>query len=146
MQEDQLIESIGDPAEVPFAAVGPGWYVLIAFTIIILLSAALLYFRYRQRNKYRREALSYLKSIESDPSSLYLANELMKRICLRFSDRTNASLRDNAWIEFLNSRCKSAIFSIDDAKKIAKIYTSNEPQSDPEFLIKTNRWIHQHGF
>ena len=140
------LNDIGNPSEVGFTPDGPGWYVVLGLTIVTGIIISWAYLRYRRKNKYRRDAVKYLESISEDPSSLILANNLMKRICITFSSRQNSSLTGEEWINFLNSHCKTQPFQESDAKKIAAIYNTDPSGSDKDFLHKTTRWVREHGF
>ena len=145
MQSPDL-NDIGSPTEVGFIPDGPGWYVVLGLTIVAVIIVSWAYLRYRKKNKYRRDAVKYLESISENPSSLLLANELMKRICLTFTSRQSSSLTGEDWINFLNSHCKSQPFQNSDAKKISAIYHTELSGSDKDFLHKTTRWVREHGF
>lgn len=145
MQSPQL-DDIGNPGTVGFSLEGPGWYVLLGVIVVVLLIGFWAYLRHRRKNKYRREALKYLEKISDEPTAILLANELMKRICLTFSSRENASLTGKAWIDFLNGQCKSQLFNPSDAEKISAIYYSETPKPDSDFLNKTTHWVRKHGF
>ncbi len=140
------LNDIGNPATVSFIPDGPGWYVLITSLLIILILITWFIVRHQRKNKYRREAIRYLESIASEPGAIQKANELMKRICLTFSNRRNAALTGQAWIDFLNSRCKTNPFDTQDVQKLASLYYEDPKAPDLDFLNKTTRWVKEHGF
>jgi len=153
MNED--IGKLIEPAPVQFTWGAPGWYVLTGLLLLCLLAVVVLFVSYYRRNRYRREALSWLalreEQLMTAPSAVvYDATLLLKRIVMTRYGREHASVRGSDWIELLNRTSGSSVFSREDAAFITDaLYVSGAKISDLEahaYLNKTRTWIKQHRY
>lgn len=142
-----------EPTPVPFSFDAPGWYALFATLILLLIVAVGHAIERYKFNKYRRDALEWIKKQESNtginPDDLvYEANLLLKRIALRFTNRKEfASLTGTEWIHFLNQNYKGARFDSSDQELVQQVvYGMQKPDavSVRSHLDKIKRWIKHH--
>ncbi len=156
----QPVQQFGDliePAPVPFSFHAPGWYVVEALLLMLLLLGAYWLIRYRRRNRYRREALQWLGSRmialhaqQAYMQQLYEADMLMKRIAMKIYGREQvAALQGNEWISFLNRQYRrGGLFSEADSYLLTDMLykspgTANVADTD-HFISKTSNWIRYH--
>jgi cytochrome b subunit of formate dehydrogenase len=142
------------PAPVQFSWNEPGWYVLGVLVLLVVVAVLFVIYRYWRRNKYRRDALSWLTERETSlmntrPDLLvYDSTMLLKRIVMTRYGRKHATIRDSEWIAFLNSTCNAPLFAEQDARWLNKIlYASGGGTTTAEvsaFLNKTKNWIKLH--
>jgi len=127
----------------------PGWWVLLAWLLGMVVLGAWRIGSYRRRNRYRREALSVLATIESqaDHRRLETAGQiaaLLKRTALAaYPRRQIAHLYGAEWAQFL---CQSAN---DDAQVVAAADTlaaaAYRTEVDGAALCNpARRWIQVH--
>ncbi len=144
-----------EPASVKFTFSAPGWYVSEGLLITILLITAYLLWQHYQRNRYRRQALQWLRKQESSllPANesgklLYETDTLMKRIALQHYQRdTVAGLQGSEWIAFLNQTCKTALFDETDVQCLKRLYAKDtiDKHEIDLFINKTKKWIKTHN-
>jgi hypothetical protein len=107
------------PSTAPWWPPAPSWYWVLGFAVIVVLTFAVRFFWYWQRNCYRREALSELTQLEAvlgDPAQSAAAvtafAELLKRAALSAWPRESvASLTGSAWFAFLDRTGQTKSFS-----------------------------------
>jgi hypothetical protein len=107
------------PSTAPWWPPAPGWYWILGFAVIVVLTFAFRFFFYWQRNCYRREALSELAQLDAmlgDPAQSAAAvitfAELLKRAALSAWPRESvASLTGSAWFVFLDRAGHTKSFS-----------------------------------
>ena len=153
---DEQFGKLIEPAPVRFSYGAPGWYVLGALILLVLLFLSWILIRYYKRNLYRKSALQFLntksqKMIQENKFDglVYESNMLIKQIAMRFDDRANiAGRRNKDWIVYVNSKSIPNLFDNEDQKLLAeKIYSTNERISIDEavrFVEKTKKWIRIH--
>ena len=115
MKIGELIEP--DPIGFGFGA--PGWTILVAILFMgVVVYGIVLLLRY-QRNKYRREAITFLQLVSSSPDNnnqkLYKLAETLKRVALLSYGRVQqAGLYGTPWLNYLAERNKGKrVFSQD---------------------------------
>ncbi|MDI3319390.1 DUF4381 domain-containing protein [Pinibacter soli] len=150
-QFGQLIE----PAPVKFSYSTPGWYVLGALLLLLLIVIAWLFVRHYIRNRYRREAIKSLQEIEGMYAAnnnytdlIYETNMLAKRVAMfTYGRHTVAGLRGEEWINYMNSKWRKKSFNTNDASLLANnVYTFSPPPAEQAtlFVSKTKDWIRKH--
>lgn len=104
----EMLAPLREPAAVAWWPPAPGWWVLGALLLALLLAALRQLWRYHRRGAPLREAKAALASI--DASALAPAEELarlatlQRRLAIRIAGRERcAGLTGSAWIGFLNS-------------------------------------------
>ena len=131
-----------------------GWWLLL-FIIVATLSSVIYFVRrHRLRNAYRAFALAELKKIQSQYSSeknseyLQAISILLRRTALSgFGTHFNASVKGEAWLQWLDAQCKSSRADFNDG--VGRALLIGPYQKNPEFdrnalhkLVET--WIQQH--
>ena len=116
VQLDEL-EPLFEPQPIPFSFSTPAWFVLGGVLIIIVSYVIFLQLQKYRKNRYRRDALRILNSLNVSKSmdSTAVINKI--RIILkqnaihRYGRLTVASLYGKEWLEFLESKGKNTSFS-----------------------------------
>ena len=148
------LEPLYEPDAIQFSFQTPGWYILFGLIGIVLLFIILKWIQNYTKNKYRREALKNLKTIEShyniDKDSFYL-NEvfvLLKYVAIqKFGRETVAQTFGDGWLKFLEAKGKDTPFQKHAPVVSAILYESGEVSSvDAKQLIElTRKWIKTHA-
>lgn len=107
--EQNLLSQLRDihlPESGGFWPPAPGWWVLAALALVLLMTAALLLIRWRRRNRWRRAAHRKLEQLARNrsPSPHWFAqlNALLKqcaRVC--YPHEHPEAMSGTAWAEFL---------------------------------------------
>jgi hypothetical protein len=149
-QYGQLIE----PSAVVFGFSAPGWYVLGALVMLLLMWAAGWAWRSYERNRYRRQALKKLAESQQhyaaagmEGNMLYETNMLLKRIAMaRYGRNETAGLKEKEWIEFLNNSSGDELFDETDNKLLQDLYSGrkHEHHAIADFVQKARTWIRKH--
>ncbi len=94
------------PAPIAWWPLAPGWYLLIALLVaLIVLSAR--FFWQRKKRALKREALRLL--MEADYAS---ASTLLRRLALyQYPDENIAGLRGESWLAFLDKTGQTKAFT-----------------------------------
>ena len=148
------LHPLRDPTAIGWWPLAPGWWVLIAVLILLLLALAVFYYRRYRANAYRRQAAQQLEALHShwlgcQDSTSYLRgiNALLKSVALRAFPRGDvASKSGEDWIAFLNqtnsSKNAKGNFTEDFA---SAAYRPQSQEVDCEALMLSARlWIKQH--
>ncbi len=147
----QLLELMHDlvrPEPVSWMPQTPGWWIALAWLIAVIV--ILLWHRYRawRRNRYRREALATLRSIEANSvDEKQVAGQialLLKRTALAaYSREKVAQLYGSEWAQFLCEAANNDPIIGQSAEQLAT--TAYRADSDGKALIApARRWIKMH--
>jgi ABC-type nickel/cobalt efflux system permease component RcnA len=120
------LRDIYQPALIELWPPAPGWWILAAVGMILLITACFWLWHRWSDNRYRREALQELegyfeawKREEDDHVFLFEIQQLLKRVALtRFDRQKVASLTGEAWLLFLDQSSNSHAFSIGPAEAL----------------------------
>lgn len=151
-QYGKLIE----PPPVSFSFGAPGWYVLAALLLSVVLSIAVLIWRHYLKNKYRTHALQWLDAKQQEytvnnnyNALVYETTMLVKRIAIsKYGRNVVAGKRKEAFIEYINSKYKAVEFNDADKTLLSDtIYTDKniEQHTAEQFVSKARQWIKQHA-
>jgi len=147
------------PAPTPWLPPAPGWYALGFSLLLLLLWFSVKRFQIWQGNRYRREALHVLSSIENDltdsaryPQSLPQLPELVKRTAIAAYGRIQvAALNGNEWLTFLDNTGATDIFSAGPGKILLECSYQTDfrlkaiSSQQVDGLVKAIRyWISRH--
>lgn len=135
----------------------PGWFILTALAVIVLVALAWWLFRRWKRNRYRREAMRELESLlaqyhRTEHGAAYLEGyaALLKRIALtRYPRETVANLTAEAWVGFLDKSARTDEFSMGAGQVL--IAGNYRPPADtevidvPQLHRLAKHWIKRHG-
>lgn len=142
------LEEIELPEPVPFTFETPGWYVLLALVLGIVVWLAWRSWQRWRANAYRRSALKELAAIDS-PARL---SQLLKRVALVAYPRANvAELYGEAWLDFLDGTLATSDFSRGAGRPLADLAynpaaadrLSEQERSELSGLAR--RWIRGHS-
>jgi hypothetical protein len=117
MAESQVLAKLHDiqlPAPIGWWPLAPGWYLLLLLSLVLLTLLLYLAHRFYVNGRAKRRALQLLTDYEREfqhhrNSQLASMNvsELLRRVALVYFSREEvASLRDEAWLAFLNKTAK----------------------------------------
>jgi len=137
------------PDPVSLMPVTPGWLVLGGWLLAVLIIALRYLIRLRRLNRYRREALVILKTIENDSElgpveSAQRIAALIKRTALAAYPRQQvASLSGKDWAQFLKESANNDRQIADAAETLAA--AAYRPDADGrELSAPARRWIRLH--
>ncbi|MBF0470943.1 MAG: DUF4381 domain-containing protein [Gammaproteobacteria bacterium] len=106
------------PPEISWWPPAPGWWLIVSL-LLLLLGLSLLWRRYRNRRRLRREALKALREIErrfhqnSDKQQLLSAiSTLLRRLAISHEPGSNrAGVIGEAWLRYLDHAADDRPFS-----------------------------------
>ena len=143
-----------EPEPVLFSFETPGWYILAAFLIAIILFIFIKWLKNYKKNAYRREALKNLQVIEnrfSEQQDGLCINDVMvllKLVAIQaFGRQLVASLHGNDWLQFLESKGKQTPFMLHEITILNNIYgTASNNIDETEAIMELSRkWIKTHA-
>jgi len=119
---DEQYGKLIEPPPVRFSFGAPGWYVLEALILIVILFIVWMLWRHHVKNKYRTSALQWLAVKEQRYASankyntlVYETTMLIKRIAMGKYGRSNvAGKRGTEWTSYINSTWKAKAFDEND--------------------------------
>ena len=112
----QQLNDIVEPAAPAFWPPAPGWYLIGALALLLVMMATVWLWRRWQANAYRRQALEELAALRDGPQSISPPHErigalasLLRRVALHGAAREKvASLSGDAWLDYLRDRSTSS--------------------------------------
>jgi len=131
----------------------PGWWILAALGVLLVIAGLTWLFRYWRANRYRREAISELTQLlkdqhkdEDDQAYLEALQRLLKRTALTgFPREEVASLTGEAWVQFLDRASGSHDFSMGEAEALIDGNYRPDISVDVECLhMVAKSWIQKH--
>lgn len=131
----------------------PGWWILAALGVLLVIAGITWLFRYWHANRYRREAIRELTQLlknqrndEDDQAYLEALQRLLKRTALTgFPREAVASLTGEAWVQFLDRASGSHDFSIGEAEALIDGNYRPDISVDAESLhLVAKSWIQKH--
>ena len=129
---------------------GVAWWVLGGVLLLALLLSMYFYWRLRNKNHYRKVALSLLKQASvtdhSDSDKLLAYNAIVKRAALTvFPDEGLDRLYGRQWLEFLNKHTRKTFFSPQLIESWHKDQFSKDSPVDASAFYKSCQcWLKQH--
>lgn len=147
------LKDIHLPSPISWWPLAPGWYIVIAFALILTLALA---YRMYKRHGYalaKKQALrllnTYQEQYEKKPNAPVTSaqiSELLRRVALVYYPREEvASLHGEAWLNFLNQTGKDIDFSSVRTMLLdAPFRADNNINLEPLFM-KAQQWIKQRG-
>lgn len=156
-QSDPLagLRDIHTPADISGFPIAPGWWILAALILTVLVVGWTLLRRKRQQGQYRREALTLLEQTMSkdastltDSQRLQDINSLLKRVALvAYPNTVVARFHGREWSQFLQ-RSAPALQQPTELSEIlsAGLYAAPSQQSEQVTVLQryAKSWIKQH--
>lgn len=143
-----------EPEPVLFSFETPGWYILTAFLIAIILFVFIKWFKNYKKNAYRREALKNLGIIKnrySEQQDNLCLNDVMillKLVAIKtFGRQLVANLHGNDWLQFLESKGQQTPFMNHKSAILNEIYgVGSLDNTETKQIIELSRnWIKTHA-
>lgn len=145
----QLLDLLKDPVvpdPVSFLPQTTGWWIVLAWLVAVLLILTWGGLRRWKRNRYRREALKTLRSIEKSGDRAVAGDiaMLLRRTALAAYPRPEvASLYGEGWAEFLKRTSRNDRLIRKSADDLAS--AAYRADVDASLLVKpARRWIQVH--
>ncbi len=116
------------PAAVSPWPPAPGWWILLALSILLIVVVGYILAHYLDSLKYRRKALaehSKICSLEGDKERIQNFLELLRRTVISATGETySASLQTDEFLNFLQESCsKTSLFNCDREKLDQALYS-----------------------
>ncbi|WP_115461951.1 DUF4381 domain-containing protein [Winogradskyella aurantiaca] len=100
--QDQDINNVIEPTSVSYWPLQPGWYILIAIVIIVLILVAWNRYKKWLKNAYKRDAIKTINSLPNDANFFFQLNSIIKAVAIESYGRNSvASLTGKEWTSFL---------------------------------------------
>ncbi|ATC95464.1 DUF4381 domain-containing protein [Pseudoalteromonas tunicata] len=98
------------PTTVPFWPLSPAWWLVIAVSLILILSVFLYWRIIFRHNSAKREAIALSNTLTNNQmSDLQQLNIILKRLTQHYYGTSVASLSGKAWCDFLQQHCQSEL-------------------------------------
>ncbi len=116
------------PAAVSPWPPAPGWWILLALFVLLIVVVGYMLAHYLDSRKYRRKALaehSKICSLEGDKERIQNFLELLRRTVISATGETHsASLQTDEFLNFLQESCsKKSLFNCDREKLDQALYS-----------------------
>jgi len=142
-----------EPEAVEFSFATPGWYVLGALLLLLLVYVIMKAARLYVKNAYRRSALRSLTEIEEGLRQDYETGlrevlVLLKRVAMEaFGRETVAPLHGDDWLEFLEEKGKDTPFREYGSTIFTAVYAAGEIEEHQlgNIIGLCKRWIKTHA-
>jgi len=145
----ELMHGLVMPDPVSLTPITPAWLILAGWLLAMLILAARYLMKRRRLNRYRREALAVLRTIENEKDlcpveSAQRIAALIKRTALAaYPRREVASLSGKDWAKFLKESANNDRQIADAAEMLAA--AAYRPDADGRKLsAPARRWIRLH--
>jgi predicted negative regulator of RcsB-dependent stress response len=144
-----LMHGLVTPEPVPWSPTTPGWWIVLGWLLALLVLATWQIVKRRRRDRYRRDALAELKSIDADSSNdpataaQRIAAVLKRTALVAYPRQDVAGLYGTEWAQFL-------VESSDNDPQVAAAAddlaaAAYRPGADPNVLsTPARRWIRRH--
>ncbi len=148
------VEGVIPPDPVSFWPPQPGWYVVMAIILVLLVWIVIKQVQKYKRNAYRRMGLAQLEQLKQQPCStdnLQQFNNLLKAASIQaYSREKVASLSGNVWYEFLSNSCKKNPFDPEQSKLMAdgsydhSLIEATDAEHWQKLIISGQKWMKNH--
>jgi hypothetical protein len=145
----QSLHDIRLPEAISWWPLAWGWYFLALLAIFFIVLSSYLGVRHYRHGRARREALqllahyeqNYIQEKNSQISSAHIS-ELLRRVALVYFPREQvASLKQDAWLEFLNSTSKNRVFAAVSDSLLHVPYQTKQN----DIFLSARAWIKERG-
>jgi hypothetical protein len=149
-QNDPLqgLRDIHLPSPVSFWPPAPGWWILAALVLVLIVAGFWLWRRY-QRRAYRRSALKQLQQLQlalqqgqAEATILADLSVLLRRTAIsRYGRQQVASLHGKDWLTFLDRTGRTTQFTSQGQALLAAPYQRHASQSAAPLLQLAQHWF-----
>ena len=148
--QDQDINTVIEPVRVSYWPLQPGWYLLIAIVLILLL--LMVWKRYKRwlKDAYKREAIKSVQTLSNDKDFFFQLNQIIKAVAINSYGREKvASLSGKEWTTFLQKSEEAVVFSSNVLKSLeSQQYQERENQTENSVIdmhkLESIKWIKKH--
>ena len=156
MQDIQTTEigNLIEPDPIGFAFGAPGWYMLTAIALLLLIIYAIHAIRKYRKDEYRRAALKTLQSLNNGELAtdqyIFRVLEVLKRVSLTSFGRSDqAPMNGLKWVHFLDQRNGKPVFSEKSIEIVAiGLYQGKKVRLGKEelqrFYDESIKWVKEH--
>ena len=132
-----------EPPAIGWWPLAPGWWLLIALTVVTMTALALwLTKRHRQR-RYRHLALAALSELKTQRAPSAAINRLLKTAALKaYPQDQVAALHGASWLQFLSNTCKK--LEADAFAELEQPYQRDPAESSDALFLAAEQWIRGH--
>jgi hypothetical protein len=147
------LRDIHQPAMIESWPPAPGWWLLAALGLAVVIAVIVWAYRHWHANRYRREAERELSDLladwrlqQDDFAYLQSLQLLLKRVALtRFPREDVASLTGEAWVQFLDRSTGSHDFSMGETEVLIDgNYRTNATINVEALQHIALKWIKKH--
>ena len=138
------------PTSVGWWPLAPGWWILGALVLAVMIVLIASLRRHRQRKAYKQVALIMFDALDSctDQNLVSEANRVLKWTALMAFPEKQMQINPlfgDAWVDWLNQHSNTPIFTNTCAEALGHGgYRSGLPCSREELLACTRRWLRDH--
>tara|TARA_Y100000588_G_C13907232_1_gene775535 strand:- start:243 stop:749 length:507 start_codon:yes stop_codon:yes gene_type:complete len=150
------LKDIHLPKDISWWPLAPGWYLLMALLVVIIITSVILYWRWKTQRLSKKQALKILQDYQkqyqqaSNPQMFCTqVSELLKRVALVYYPRHEvASLTGSAWVCFLEKTGKNTPFTkvkyeLTDLPFEKEQHTRHRQLMIDELMAWSEKWIQQ---
>lgn len=146
----QNLNDIVLPAAVPWWPLAPGWYALLALSILLIAFYTYRAIRLYRANRYRRAALKQLRYLQTQAPSVAATAipVLLKQTALAvFPRKKVAALSGSEWSDFLDRTSAGHAFSGSSGRLLERLSYTDIGVGDTEtqgLFRDAEAWIRKH--
>ncbi len=142
------LEGLYEPPPVAFTFETIGWSVLAVLLVLILILIVFFQIRKYIRNKYRREALIELESINGNTTAFNQTFVILKRVAIRVFGREKVGpLYGKEWLGFLEKTGRRVSLVNFEEQIYSSMYNEKElaVKEKEEIILNAKKWIKTHA-
>lgn len=151
---DLPLADIHLPPEPGYWPLAPGWWILIALALLLIIFSWFLY-RRKKRNAYRKKALNEFKQLQRTFAETKKINEflqatslLLRRTALTAQPKNfDPALKGDAWLQWLDNYCPKLTTKFHS--ELGQVLIVGQYQKAPDieidaFVKLIEEWIRHH--
>ncbi|MEW6996207.1 DUF4381 domain-containing protein [Colwelliaceae bacterium BS250] len=144
------LHEISPPEDISWLPQTLGWQLILLCIVAYSLYRVYLMYDKWLKNAYRREAISYLNSLGSEPADIVQIPVIIKRAALYgFNREEVAQLGGKDWESWLDKNCHGVSFSSQLTGVLSHLAYSPKPSISKEQLdelkSQVSTWVSNHG-
>jgi hypothetical protein len=142
-----MLKDFGDivlPADLSWWPLQPGWWIVLALLLVVIVIFSWRRYQRWRRDAYRRAAIAALSSLDD----LRDMNAILKRAAARaYPVEQTQTLWGEQWIDYLNRKMERPCFSGDDVARFNSLLVAPEanwPQDLDGLRDRVLVWLQHH--